>query len=360
MIDKEEVHISDLRTFKSCRRKWNWSSLLREGLEPMKVYAPFFTGRCVHYALEKYYEQPHDNRETPPVDFAEYWIDEELQVILADGSLTTKDQLEDQFVLIEGMMEHYALWVDTEGHAGPYSDGLFDIISMETEFNVPIVHPETGEIHPTAQFAGRFDGIIRMKATGEHWIFETKTARSIKELLRSLVNDEQASGYLYAAETLLRIPIAGILYNVLRKKVPTRPSELSSSKFSTNKRIDTTDMWYYETLQAAGYNHEEIMFEYGPFLLYLNEEKGNTFFQRVPVRRTDAQKKNFLLNFWDVATEMTNESTPHYPSPSMIGCNWCMFREPCLKVDLGRDPQFNLDLNYKRRREWDPLTAKES
>lgn len=38
---KQAIHISDLKSFIECRRKWDWSSLMRQGLERVAPYAPF-------------------------------------------------------------------------------------------------------------------------------------------------------------------------------------------------------------------------------------------------------------------------------------------------------------------------------
>ena len=51
-----EIHVSDVRTYKSCRRRWDWSSPLRGNLEPNFTPPHFFIGRAVHYAAASFLE----------------------------------------------------------------------------------------------------------------------------------------------------------------------------------------------------------------------------------------------------------------------------------------------------------------
>src|SRR5436190_22592564 len=49
------VRTSDRAVFRRCRRRWGWSSHLRQGLGPLQNADPLWLGSGVHYALEDYH-----------------------------------------------------------------------------------------------------------------------------------------------------------------------------------------------------------------------------------------------------------------------------------------------------------------
>src|ERR687897_309363 len=97
------IHISYIRTFRSCRRKWDWSSGMRSNLEPAVPYAPFFIGRAVHYCLEMYYSE-----QVPIWDSFDRFLENEEKIA---GHLWQKEQeqWDDSVQLITEVLGHYAL-----------------------------------------------------------------------------------------------------------------------------------------------------------------------------------------------------------------------------------------------------------
>ena len=337
-----EIHISDIRSFKSCRRKWWWSSPLGRNLESNVPYAPFFTGQAIHYALEMYYEKPS----VPFRESAEKFISHKEKEM---GTLwpMERETFIEQVDLILGLLDHYALWV--RGLEGPYADSNLEFLSLETSFRVPIYAP-SGRKSPKVFLAGRFDGVVRKVSDGSLWIWETKTARSIEELLKSLVNDEQAGAYIWAAQQIYKQPIVGVLYNVLRKKVPTVPEVLQSGYLSVNKKCDTTAEAYFTAAhrQHPDWDMTQIMDYYGAFIEAL-QEKGNTFFVRFPVYRTATEISTLAENLHATSLEMTRKSTVHYPTPGWMNCSFCHFRAPCLAMNAGGDVEWMLENEYRLR-----------
>lgn len=374
-----EFHISDLRSFKDCRRKRLFSSLMPGcmGKEPKVPYAPFFTGRAIHWTLEMFYEYGGEHH---PSDIFHTWLEKELKKIEEmTGSLwpAEKEKIEEQITLIVGMMDHYVMW---QKHAhGINDDENLEWIATELEFKIPIAYwchecqdfvgllwteDPPPHIHPliVAYFAGRFDGVVRRRTDDTIWLFETKTTRSIKELQRGLVFDEQAGLYSWAAQQILGKPITGIIYNLLRKKIPTIPGQLKSDgTLSLNKSIDTTLEVYWETVKDTHptQSHDDLKKRYGDMLLLL-EQKGNTFFSRYEVRRSQSEMATLVQYLLATAKEMIATDTVMYPSPASWGaCNWCHFRAPCLVLNAGGDPKIIFDNEYQDRKPWDPLEGKE-
>ena len=49
------LRTSDRLAFKHCRRKWDWTSHLRNNLQTIVTADPLWTGSGMHYALEDYH-----------------------------------------------------------------------------------------------------------------------------------------------------------------------------------------------------------------------------------------------------------------------------------------------------------------
>jgi len=344
-------------------------------LEKAVTYAPFFLGKAVHYGLQQYYE----NGEVP-AEAAVGYMQAELKALVEEhGALWEQELgvLDEQVTLAKGMLDHYHHW--TKSESGPFSDGNLRFLALETEFNEPMYTP-SGRVSPKFRLGGRFDGVVQKIDDGTYWIFETKTTRSIQELVDTLQNDEQCGTYILAAQQMLGIRISGVLYNILRKKVPTIPSSLQNGYLSQRANLDSTAeaffayaCWYHgayatpEQLAEAATNEnmntphmteEEVCEYYGPYLEALLA-KQDKFFQRQAVFRTPNELKQLSIDLWTVALEMTRKDTPLYPSPTWMNCRFCSFRQPCYAYNAGQDVDFLFEQNYRVRREWDPMEAKE-
>lgn len=341
-----EIHVSDVRSFKTCRRKWNWSSPLRRNLEPVIPYMPFFTGRAIHFALDQYYTNG-----TPLTKSAGEFIQEERKgMIERTGAMWEKEEekVQEQVDLIVGMLEHYDTWVKKQ-HDQRWSDDQFQFIVMETEFSVPLRTP-SGRASPRVYLAGRFDGVVARHDDGSIWLWETKTTRSIDEMTKSLANDEQCGAYMYAAQELLGVPITGVVYNLMRKKVPTFPRVLKDGTLSKAKNQDTTAEAYIRAIQTVhpDISNGKILANYGEILQYFINE-GTPFFARVPVYRTPQEIESLQNDLWTVALEMVRPSTPLYPAPAWFNCGFCRFRSPCLAMNSQKDVEFILEGEFQAR-----------
>ena len=338
-----EIHISDVRTFRQCRRKWGWSSALKRNLEPYITYPPFFTGRGIHEALERYYRDGVDII-AAFVDF----VGAETALMKEQGALwpQEEDTLEEQITLAFGVLHHYRAWQaqDTK----KYSDRNLKFLELEYPFNVPFTLP-SGRNSRKLTIAGRLDGLVYNTLTDEYWIWETKTARSVQQLVDSLGNDEQSALYMYAAQKIFKHPIAGVLYNVMRKKIPVHPRILQSELLSKSA-IDTTAFMYRADIaeQHPDWQEDTIQEFYGDILAKL-EENETKYFIRWPVHKSSAQIKIVMDGIYATAMEMLNPKTVLYPSPNWMQCNFCNFKSPCLTMSMGGDYEVLLREEYRER-----------
>lgn len=346
---KYEIHISDVRAYRQCRRRWWFSSRLQHNLEPNIPYMPFFTGRCIHEALDAYYSEGIN-----PLEFADEWIIREVEQM---GTLWQQEmeKINTEIRLIKGMLHHYLLWI--EKYEGRFADDNLQFIALETDFRVPLRN-EKGNVSNRVFFAGRFDGVVMTKSDGKFWLWETKTAASIDSLLDTLTLDEQCGAYIFAAQQLFNVDIQGVIYNIMRKKAPVLPQELQNGMLSKRKKMDTSAEIYLRVIREhhdellSNMNSDEqrawILSSYGDMLQVLLD-KGNTFFARIPIYRTAQEVHNLSINLWHTALEMCRPTTPLYPAPSWSACNFCRFKTPCISMNAGGDWEAIVASEYRQR-----------
>jgi len=126
------------------------------------------------------------------------------------------------------------------------------------EGEIPIYTP-AGRASKIQAFRFKCDRIILVD--GEYWIEETKTRDAIDatendaggpDVARSsfsrLLLDQQARRYSFAAQVYLGVPIAGVCYDLIRRKLPSRPSVNKDGTVSRQK-CDTTTEIFSATLQ---------------------------------------------------------------------------------------------------------------
>lgn len=337
-----EIHVSDVLAFKRCRRAWNWSSLLRENLTPKRVYAPFFTGRLIHYALEKRYKYGW------VVDQGAQQFMEVYHKENPDLDDSDRELMDREFELAIGILSHYVLW---QAHDNSItSDQNFEFIQLESLFKVPLRTPK-GKPSAKMLSAGRFDGIVKRLDNGKLYLWENKTTRSISERLKMLELEEQTDTYLLAAQELLGVPVAGTVYTLIRKKLPERPTLLQNGTLSLNKSIDTSAeylAWFLrEFFQIRDEDfalRQRVKQEYGA-LINAVALQPNKFFQRVIIHRSQTELKNASTDRYRAAEEMISPRTPIYPHFGPH-CNYCLYREPCIMMQQGLDPTRYLEQNY--------------
>ncbi len=353
------IRTSDRGTFRQCRTLWNWSSPLRQNLEPEARYPPFEDGTTWHGALETYYNPVtwHLLQDPLTAEAVRHGARESLlslhnaQVALATkwsgGSLPVENEEDyaERLIMLQGMLEHYFIWAPKHDDFTPRH--------IEIEFEVPIETPE-GLSHPAPDlndevvYQGRLDGIVE-DPTGRYWILEHKTTGQMGRI-DWLDVDTQVGSYAWAIQKQLGINIAGIIYSQALKSAPSPPDKLVKANkgrnFSVNKQQRTTYELYMKTMEKNGVTPEY----YGEFLQFL-KEKENPFFRRIQVHRNQASLDFVGRNIYMEASEMLDPDLNIYPNPSYFNCNGCRFREPCIAQQNGYDHQFILDELFVDRKE---------
>mgnify|MGYP000847071000 FL=1 len=216
------------------------------------------------------------------------------------------------------------------------ADAGLEVVTRQLEADVPVVAP-SGRSSTKYQYRFKPDGIV--VKDGELWLWEDKAWKIIDQVsIRMLQMDEQCGMYLWGLRQLITRYEApdelaaavdkyghpvGVIYNVLRKKLPTIPKQLKDGTTSKDKAIDTTEEVYYQTLIERGQDpvdYEEI--------LNLLHEKGNTFFIRQPVYRNTAELDEIGNRIYQ-ATRLIAEG--HTFKSVDRTCSQCQFQPLCLE-----------------------------
>lgn len=326
-----DIHISDVLTFKRCRRAWNWASPLRGNLAPLQPYPPFVIGTAVHNALRQYYYFGLN-----PVDAVDEIVEEYLAPLRQAYPLVydaNRPKIAEWVAFVKAVLGHYTQWA--RSFNGPFNDRQLDFINVEQAFNVPM-RTSRGFYSRRLRKAGKFDGIVRYRVDNRLYLWEIKTTKSIAQRVRQLDLEEQADSYALDVQEMLGEPVAGIIYTLIRKALPSEPDVLKRGGLSQNKQIDTTFERYLAAIRAHhGHNATSTFIQdtYGDFLQHLLDN-GNPFFERVIVKRSPEQLLTARNELYAVAQEMTNPAVRIYKTGD-THCNWCIWREPCLAIQQG-------------------------
>jgi hypothetical protein len=366
------IHISDVQAFKKCRRFWDYSSRLRKGLEPRRMYAPFFTGRALHAALEAWHTGKGDLFAT-----AENFIAHSRDELKAGGYWERQQtEFNEQAALVRAMLSNYLEWCAY--YKGEYANDELEFIATEVDFNVPLRSPTNPRTDIT--FSGRFDGLVKHKPTNTVWVWETKSTANVDMYINGLDRHEQATAYTIAAGYVLKQPVAGVLFNIVRKKAMPETNVLKDGTLSKAKTSDIPARVYLNRIRehhkddldiiardtrallGEGIEQPEELVEkevklaqdkwikrmYGETLEAL-VEADRQYVARIPLVKTPEEKKTFLKELWQVAIDMVNPNIPIYRNESDWNCQRCLYKSPCAANKLGADEDLIVNLDYQPR-----------
>ena len=366
-LDLPMLRGSERKDFKRCPQRWWWS--WRDGLEAKKRSMPLWFGTGIHLAFEHWYvpgtERGRDLRET----WSEYCdgVKELMKVEVRRGALP--GDYEQTVMDAEGvgleMLDNYLVEYG--------QDEEWEILSPEQTFAVRIPREVGVDMTPVAKFLGTFDITARHLGSGKVWLWDHKTAKSIKT--NHLPLDDQAGGYWAVADTTLRRQgvigknerISGILYNFLMKAPPDdRPTNEQGQ--ATNKpkkhhfvealmahgagefeRIGAAQEW----VDVTGPEREKALKKMSLAQLVeeaddldlvvlgdVSAQQPSPRFHREEVFRTSKERKRQIQRIADEVQSMNamrNGDLPLFKNPTR-DCTWdCDFYDLCLADENGGD-----------------------
>ncbi|ATS93149.1 Cas4 family exonuclease [Gordonia phage Patio] len=383
VVDLPLLRGSERKDFKRCPQRWWWG--WRDGLESKKRKVPLWFGTGIHLAAEQWYipgtKRGRDMRET----WEEYCqgITELVRVEIKSGALFADSEqvVMDAEAVGLAMLDNYLVEYG--------DDEEWEILSPEQAFGVRIPrNAAEGDRTPVAKFHGTFDIVARNLGTHRIWLWDHKTARSIKT--NHLPLDDQAGGYWAVADNVLRRKgvlgqrerINGILYNFLMKAPPDeRP--VNEQGLATNKPIrkhyvkailehdaKTTIVPERVWIDEEGPAREKELTKMKlADLVELSEDLELTVlgdvstkqpaprFHREPVFRTSKERRKQIQHIADEVQTMNlmrDGTLPLYKNPTR-DCTWdCDFYDLCLADEQDADLDLIKSVAYQVR---DPYAA---
>jgi PD-(D/E)XK nuclease superfamily len=379
-----EIHTTELRSFRGCRRRWHWSFGL--DLQPAKTQSVFEFGIAYHVGMEAMYNP--DTWGAPRqliAQFAEAAFYDEAQrqkkafYALEDRGLGDEEErdYDEQIKLGRGMINWYVM-----NHL-PLKE--FVPVYVEQTFQVPITDPDGNQLFCKCNkcwqkyqnslliqhkegletivvrsgwkglpvvFEGRVDAIVR-DAKGDYWIVDWKTTiRMMNEDSDVILElDDQVAGYVWALRVALGLNIRGFRYIELKKGFPQPPTENKvvrlGRSFSVSKNQDTDVQTFVQTVKQRD-NGAYVAGLYDEYIDWLRQE-GPVFLNDHKVYKREAQLRNFGIHLWMQAVEMLSPDLFLYPSPGRFSCGFCAYREPCLDKDQGGDYEYALATSFERK-----------
>lgn len=345
-----EVHTSDRQSYKRCRRRFQWSSPMRENLvqEGVAEGSATWIGTGFHFTMEDFHGY---KRWSDPADVF-------LAYVAAFKEDELPDTVEEDAELALGMIDYYAdSWLSR--HPEPYETLWVDgVPQVEAEVAIDITDLLPAHVLDWAIKSCRDCRAANLKAGGgvEHQVayvmtfdrvvidkhdrifgIDYKTAATIDRL--NLLTNPQAAAYGWGMETFYadqNYQVAGIVWQQHAKRVPDAP-RLTKNGITRDKRIATTwDLYRRALLEHYGnvpQSHVEVLNHFAA----LETEEGDAFIRRDIIMQNDHQRRAEQAKIILEVSEMFDPGLPMYPNPTR-DCSWdCSFKAPCLMMDDGSD-----------------------
>ena len=343
------ISFSDIEAFLRCRRMWDYKSANRRSIRHKvtpKLYLS--VGSAFHQGIEAGIRGDED-----PVAVAEAYMAAERDAKVAAyveeyGFKPWANEMadfDDAAELTLGLVRQY---FDHYGVSDPLSDQGLTYLGVEIPFKIDITDmvvpgPELAISDPIF-FCGTIDAIA-VNNQGQVFLVENKTF-IVKPSVEDIQWNYQIQGYAMAFQWLTGIPVTGVLYNGVAKKLIKEPKRLQNGALSTDVRQATTWQLYTSAMTADGLSLDDP--KYAKILGILKEKDrqgDDRFFYREMAFLTDEQLLNWTMDFVRIVGEMTNDPEIYRTIP-FKGCGDCWFRDLCQSEHSGGDVDYILDARY--------------
>ena len=335
MHDKLRVVTNSERSAFQCEKKW-WFSYV-EGLTPHETPTALVQGSLMHMLLEEYYRS---NMQTD--------IDQLKSIVIDPWIELQQDRSQTKLYPDQWLSERseWAVMCLTmmDGYMAHWDDSGWQVLAVEPQICRSIIHPATEEPLRDSRgrewvYSGRVDVVIKDLATDLDWLVEHKTTShtDLDGYCTKLTFDPQIRGYAWAPRSPHPehsqfpdgIKPVGVIYNVLKKSIPSEPKVLKNGKLSTDKRQNTT----VEKFRRAIAENKGDESDYEDVLETLAKKK---FFHRTYYTISDNDCDDFGMDIYYAAKRMLEAESDDYHPRQQSACTGpgtyrCDFTGPCLE-----------------------------
>lgn len=301
------VSHSQVRSYLSCRRKWKLERVYA------RKYKDYFTiGKLVHAGVALYYNNIKNG--------TDHSISEELSAVaqqLLDESPCHEVEIMDSLRLAQQYVKNYISYAKLYDNFRP--------VEIEKEWII--------ELDETARTACKIivDGVVE-DSNGDLFILEHKTPARVEE--EHLPVDTQVTLYAALVEGILGRPVKGIIYNMIRKKVPSVPKILVNGGLSSAAIDTTAEIYHAAIIDVYGSTAEApqaVLDRYAQLSINKNE-----YIARRILCRTDAEKLEVLERFRTISAEIAHvklSGTGVVPNPTRECGTMCDFKDLCVMTN---------------------------
>lgn len=333
------IRTSDRIAFRSCRRRWGWSSHLRHNLGPISAISPLWFGSGIHFALEDFHGWNRFGH--PKAAFLAY-----VAARQAYDPHKIPDDVDQLIELGSAMMDYYVLWLQQRKNSVYRTYWHNGQPQVEVNFRIKIPWPKGKFGYDEVYYSGTIDRVVEDEY-GLLWPKDYKTAARMETL--HFLTDPQINAYMWAAPYIYPgKDIGGFMYQQHLKQIP-KGGQILQSGVSANQNQLTSSIMYRNTLIDVYKSVDRSPAKCQEFLnnlLFNEDELRDRYIQIDKINRNErnaqAEGTKVLMEIED----MLNPDLPLYPNPTRdcSGNYPCAFLSPCISMDDGSDWRHELEM----------------
>lgn len=315
------VSQSKIKCWRKCKRSYYYRYILN--ITKKRKAVPLQIGSMVHESLEILYSKG---------DLDRYFrgCQKKLKNLFKEERIEYEEIINLSRLMVEGYRDNYIIGKE------------YKVLGVEVPLIVPI--PKVKKISLDL----KIDVVLQDKDKNI-WLMEHKTCKNMpSESTR--MSDIQTVIYKWAYFKSTGIKPKGIIWDYLRKKIPSKPKLLKNGTLSKSKNIDTTKKVYLKSI-------EENRLDKKDYLEILKSLEGNEekFFRRIKMPVSDKLEKEVLSDFIETVEEIVEEGETKKARNLTFNCDNCEYFELCQSELRGLDTGFLIKKLYTERKKEDNI-----